>query len=260
MALIELTIDQRVAWLTLNNPQTHNALSLPLLEELESILDKLSTERSLCCLVIHGAGKSFCAGGDLAGFKADLERESSAFINRLEYAQVVLNKVETFPAPTIAAVHGYAIAGGLELILCCDLVIAARSARIGDGHAKYGIIPAAGSSARLHRKLPPNRANYLLYSAAVVEAERLESWGLINEVVSEDTLFSVTREHANAMAQHSPLGLRTIKQLLTRNEQRPPLRALENEIRTFEQYKHSHDFREGLQAFEDKRPPVFLGH
>lgn len=260
MALIELSTEQRVAWITLNNPEAHNALSLPLLKELESALDGAAAQNDLSCLVIHGAGKSFCAGGDLAGFKADLDRGCSAFIRRLEYAQVVLNKIETFPAPTLAAVHGYAIAGGLELMLCCDLVIASRTSRIGDGHARYGIIPAAGSSARLHRKLPPNRANYLLYSAALVEAERLASWGLINEIADDENLMLVAKEHAETIACHSPLGLRTIKQLLTQNEQRPPTHALQNEIKAFEQYQHSHDFREGLKAFDEKRRPVFRGH
>lgn len=259
MSLIHVKVEGRVAWLSLNNPGMHNALTLPLLKELETHLDELSTRPDLCCLIIHGAGKSFCAGGDLAGFKADLESGSSALIERLEYGQRVLNKVETFPAPTIAAVHGYAIAGGLELILCCDMVIAARSARIGDGHAKYGIIPAAGSSVRLQRKIAPNHANYLLYTAALVEPERLEKWGLINEIADDEKLLSVAQGHAEKLSQNSPLGLKTIKQLLHRNDQRPALQALANELGSFKQYQHSHDFREGLQAFEEKRQPLFTG-
>ncbi|KRB85119.1 enoyl-CoA hydratase/isomerase family protein [Noviherbaspirillum sp. Root189] len=250
-----------VVCLTLNNPGNMNALSLPMLEALEGAIDTLYRDETTRCVVITGEGKAFCAGGDLRGFQADLaEPTTDRFLDRLRYAQVVFDKIEALPMPVIAAVNGYAIAGGLELILCCDMIVAAESARIGDGHARYGIIPAGGSTARLPRKISANRANYMLLTAELFPAQTLEQWGLVNCVVPDSELDSTVIKLSKSISAHSPLGLSVIKGLARTSMKTSAEDAARAEIAAFEEYATSHDFAEGLAAFAEKRKPAFNGH
>lgn len=249
-----------VVWLTLNTPDNMNALSWQMLEALESVVDGLYNDDKARCVVITGAGKAFCAGGDLRGFQADLaEPTTDRFLNRLRYAQDIFDKIEALPMPVIAAVNGYAIAGGLELVLCCDIVVAAESARIGDGHARYGIIPAGGSSARLPRKIAANRANFMLLTADILPAKTLEQWGLVNLVVADSELHDAVGKLSSSISSHSPLGLKVIKDLLRNSMKTSSADAAKAEMTAFERYATSHDFSEGLAAFAEKRKPVFEG-
>ena len=245
--LIDRETKDDVAWLTLNNPSSMNALSSAMLIELEDAVNDLHRDVTVRCVVIMGTGKAFCAGGDLLGFQADLaEPTTDKFLKRLRYAQQVFDRIEDLPMPVIAAVNGYAVAGGLELMLCCDMVVAAESARIGDGHARYGIIPAGGSSARLPRKIAANRANYMLLSAELLPAKTLELWGLVNLVVADSDLSDAVASLASSISRHSPLGLKVIKGLLRNSVKKSPEEAVQAEISAFEQYARSCDFAEGL--------------
>lgn len=249
-----------VAWITLDNPESMNALSGPMLEQLSAVVDRLHGDAEARCVVITGAGRAFCAGGDLLGFREDLAQPGTdRFLAKLSYAQDVFDKIEALPMPVIAAVNGYAIAGGLELILCCDMILAAESAKIGDGHARYGIIPGGGSSARLPRKIAANRANYMLLSAELLPAATLEQWGLVNMVVPDGELAQAAAQLAASVARHSPLGLRVIKDLLRNSLESTTAQAARAEITAFAGYARSADFAEGLAAFAEKRKPVFTG-
>ncbi len=249
-----------IIWLTLDSPGNMNALSLTMLEALNAAIDSAYEDETARCVVITGTGKAFCAGGDLRGFQADLaEPTTDRFLHRLRYAQVVFDKIERLPMPVIAAVNGYAIAGGLELILCCDMIVAAESAMIGDGHAKYGIIPAGGSSARLPRKISANRANFMLLAAELLPAKTLEQWGLVNAVVPDAELQDAVTKLSDSIAAHSPLGLKIIKSLVQESTKIPVEDAARAEITAFEKYAESHDFSEGLAAFIEKRKPAFIG-
>jgi len=259
-ALIGRERKDDIVWLTLNSPGSMNALSVPMLEQLDAAVRDLHADATVRCVGITGAGKAFCAGGDLLGFQADLAQPTvEPLLHRLRFAQAVFDRIEALPMPVIAAVNGYAIAGGLELLLCCDMVIAAESARIGDGHARYGIIPAGGSSARLPRKIAANRANYMLLSAELLPAKTLEDWGLVNRVVPDGDLAAAADGLARSIAQHSPLGLKVIKGLLANSPKTSAADAARAEITAFGPYARSHDFEEGLRAFVEKRRPVFTG-
>lgn len=259
--LLKVERKEEVVWLTLNSPDNMNALSLEMLSELEAAVDSLHADNSVRCVVLTGEGKAFSAGGDLRGFQSDLaDHNTGRLIQRLQYAQDVFAKVETLPMPVVAAVHGYAIAGGLELLLCCDIIVAAQSARIGDGHARYGVIPAGGSSARLPRKIAANRANEMLLTAELYPASVLEQWGLVNHVVPDTELLARVVELAGKISSHSPLGLKVIKELALGSLRITPEEAARAEIKAFETYAVSADFAEGLAAFVEKRKPLFTGN
>lgn len=259
-AYVTVEIREHTAWLTLNRPASMNALSLDMLKKLARAVAEIRDADGVRVVVISGAGKSFCAGGDLLGFKTDVDAgDTDALIDKLAYAQGVFDAIEALPMPVIAAVHGYVIAGGLELILCCDIVIAAESARIADGHTRYGIIPAGGSTARLPRKISANHANFLLLTAEQVSATTLAQWGLINEVVADNALMDRAGQIAGQIASYSPLGIGHIKKLTQESLQTAKQTAIKAEIDAFGQYAHSRDFAEGLAAFAEKRRPTFLG-
>lgn len=249
-----------VARLTLNRPDAMNALSADVSDGLRSALDRIETDDSVRVVVLTGTGKAFCAGGDLKAFRETLGAGNrEAFIRNLRRGQAMMRRFEMLPMPVIAAVNGVAVAGGLELILCCDIVLAAESARIGDGHANFGIIPGAGSSIRLPRKVPVNVAKEMLFSGELKPAAELARWGLVNQVVPDDELDAAVNKLVTRMARNSPLGLSWMKKLVNDGLEQPLDPALRSEINAFESYAASDDILEGLAAFGEKRAPRFTG-
>jgi enoyl-CoA hydratase len=165
--------------------------------------------------------------------------------------------VERLPFPVLAAVNGIAVAGGLELILCCDFVLASDSAMIGDGHAKYAIVPTAGSSVRLFTKIAANRAFHLLFGAELLPATKLMEWGLVNEVVAGDRLLERAREIAHHYCRQSPQVLRHIKALAHASFEARIEDGLRLELQAFQAHLQSRDLAEGLTAFREKRKPNY---
>ena len=172
-----------IAVITLNRPNALNALSTSVMRALDSVLNQLAADRMLRVVVVTAHGRAFSAGGDLLEFGEQLQSDPRELIETLAFNQRVFAKLESLPVPVIGAVNGTAVAGGLELLLCCDVLVASEDAKIGDGHAKYGVVPAGGATVRLFRKIPVNRAMQLFFSARLFSAHELSGWGLINEVV-----------------------------------------------------------------------------
>ncbi len=255
-----LEVGGATAWVTLNRPETMNAMSAAIADGLGEAINAIERDECVRVVVITGSGRAFSSGGDLKSFREAVASGSFAsFVDRLAASQTLFRRIEQLPQPVIAAVNGYAVAGGLELILCCDLVVAAESARIGDGHAKYGVIPGAGSTARLPRKLPVNVANLLLLSGELWSARELMTHGLVNAVVPDDQLRACAAALAERLAQNSPLGLKWIKRLVNDGLEQPLDTAVRAELSAFERYAKSADFLEGLTAFAEKRAPRFTG-
>ncbi|MFP1683069.1 enoyl-CoA hydratase/isomerase family protein [Alloalcanivorax sp. C16-1] len=258
--LVRVDEQSGIARVVLNSPATLNALSIPLLKALDEAVDQLVDTDRLRCLILTGEGRAFCAGGDLAAFKSDIDAgQYHRFLARLECAQRVFNRIERLPVPVIGAVNGVAVAGGLELLLCCDILYAARSARIGDGHARYGVIPAGGASVRLPARIADGPAREMLLTGELYQADQLARWGLVNRVVPDSELEDAVLALARTLCRNSPAGLAHIKTLARENLQRSPEQGLRAEIDTFTRYARHPDFREGLAAFAEKRAPVFEG-
>jgi enoyl-CoA hydratase len=249
--MVTSEIEDGVAVLTLSRPDALNALSKDMMLSLDGALDEIIVDDRVRAVVVTGSGKAFCAGGDLREFSTLLDADPSSLLETLAFNQHVLEKLEAVPVPVIAAVNGDAVAGGLELVLCCDVVLAATSARLGDGHANYSIIPAGGSTVRLLRKIPPNVAMHLLFSAELYPARDFTTWGLVNKVVPDLDLPSEAASLARIYARHSRRVLTSIKQLTRRNGA-PVAELARLELEAFAEYLNHPDLANGLARFAER--------
>jgi enoyl-CoA hydratase len=240
MSTINFSVTKGIAEIQLNRPEALNSLTFDLLDELDAALEEVRADCSVKALVLSGAGRAFCTG---------------AFLYRLTH---VFCKVESLPVPTIAKIHGYALAGGLELTLCCDLAIAADSARIGDQHANVGLIAGAGGIPRLVRRIGKQRALSLLYTGAHVSGKEAAQLGIVLQSVPDDELASAVEELTGRLTTKSRTGLSYTKRVVEAGTDVPLATAL-NEERAglLEYFSSSPHPREGISAFLEKREPNF---
>jgi enoyl-CoA hydratase len=261
--LERLDLDGRgcAALLTLNRPDALNALSEEMLASLHAHVTVLDADPDIRVLLLTGAGRAFCAGGDLKSYR-DLQTDPVAFPQVMELAHDLFRALRHASKPVVCLVNGVSAAGGLELMLSSDLSYAARSARIGDGHLRWGQMGGGGSLALLPRAIGPARARELVFSARLLDAQAALDWGLVNRVVEDGALVEAGLELAREIAAVSPLAVANAKYALNLGlEQGTGVDAalmLEKE-RTAYYCLTSEDAREGLAAFSEKREPRFSG-
>lgn len=254
--LVEVRAD--AVWITLNRPTALNAITPDMVAGITAALTH-ADDPAIKAVVLMGTGRAFCAGADLKFVNSATQRDEAAAARFLDSVLDMMARLESCPRPVIAAVNGLALAGGLELVLCCDLVIAARSAKLGDAHANFGLLPGGGSSVRLPRKIGPTRAKYLLFTGDFVPANDLVACGLVNEVVDDAELRAAVERLVAKLGSKSSLVLRRMKALVADGLEQPKEVALRLELLASEVHVHSHDMKEGLAAFEEKRKPSFIG-
>ena len=257
---IALEKRDRIAWITLSRPRELNAMGPRMIAELSNALRDVADDPGTACVVVRGEGRAFCAGADLK-FVADLpgaEREV-ATMAFLREAGSMMSALEALPKPVVAMVNGVATAGGLELVLCCDLVVAAEGARLGDGHSNYGLLPGAGASIRLTRRIGLARAKYLFYTGELLTARELMDAGLVNAVVPETDLLGAVEALLAKLVVKSPLGLGWMKSLANGALEGSLDDGLARELSANAEYMASFDRNEGLAAFGARRAPAFLG-
>ncbi len=260
----DVLVERRGAalWLRLNRPERLNGLSPALVDGLDAGLDAAEADDDVRAVVVAAQGRMFCAGADLKYIQSlfsdpeDAAESQQGFLRRLGRT---FDRLEAFEKPVIAAVHGYALAGGLELVLCADLVIASRSAGFGDAHANFGLIPGGGGTVRLPRRVGQSRAKYLMYTGETLPAAELADTDLVTRLVDDDQLVAEVDRIVASIAAKSPLGLTRMKQLSDDALAAPVPVGLRREIEVSVLHVHSHDFREGLDAFNAKRRPEFTG-
>lgn len=256
MAAVELETRGAALWARLNRPEALNGINDEVVEGFQAACDRAESDDGVRVLVIAAEGRAFCAGADLKHVKSLGGEGQPGFLRRVGDA---IDRLEALPVPTIAAVQGMALAGGLETILCCDLVVAAESAKFGDAHANYGLLPGGGGSVRLPAKIGVTRAKHLMFTGLSVPARELEHSGLLNAVVADDELEATVQELADTIAQRSPIGVARMKQLVDDALESSKEVGLRTELAMSELHGHSHDFQEGLAAFNEKRAPQFIG-
>lgn len=238
--------------LTLNRPGRRNALNPALIEALDTALTDAENDPDTRCLVLTGAGKSFCAGADLQYFLSVAETPGGP-IEFLRRVSAVVTRLETSRLPVVAALHGHAVAGGLELALACDVVVAAETTLIGDGHIRNNLLPAAGSSVRLPRKVGDSMARWLALTGALVPAHRLAATGWLHAVVPVEDVHEYAHAAARELAEAAGPAQAAFKALLhtltTMNEKQ----GLERELDDFERHWKTDDVPAALTAFLQRR-------
>ncbi len=248
-----------LAVVTLNRPDKLNPIDWATIRALRAAADALETEPGLRAVIVTGAGNAFSAGGDLDGY-VDLYRDPPRFQAFLDDFFALLDRIERSSRIWIAAINGHCVAGGLELALACDIVIAAREAQIADGHLNFGQLPGAGGSQRLPRAIGALRAKRLILTGARIDGVEAERIGLASLTVPRAELMTATLQLAERMRDKSPLGLAEAKRLVNDGADLELAQALRMEIRRVHRYATtSHDATEGLMAFRDKRRPAFEG-
>lgn len=262
-----LEVEQRGhgLWLWLNRPAVLNSCIPEMLDAFDAAMAKALQDESIFCIVIAARGRAFCAGTDLNWVMSTLGDQApgtglrTAKQKLLSRFASTFNAIEAFPKPVIAAVQGIAVAGGLELVLCCDYVIAAQSARFGDGHTNYGLVPGAGGTIRLPRRVGQAKAKRMMFTGDILSAGELAHTDLIEAVVPDESLVSYVEAEVEKIAAKSPLILRVDKQLVNDGIQVSLDVALRMEKKECELVEQSFDEREGVAAFLEKRMPQFRG-
>ena len=200
-------VEGGIAHVVLNRPEKRNAIDQAMIDDLHRAMDALEADESVRVMVLSGAGgKALAAGADIAQLRERRAREALQIINAR-----LFQRVEDLPCPTIAAITGYALGGGCELAMSCDLRIAGRSAKLGQPEVALGIIPAAGGTQRLPRLVGLGRAKELIYTGRMVDAEEAERIGLVNRVVEDDQVLDAANEMAAQIAKQGGLAVRLAK-------------------------------------------------
>jgi enoyl-CoA hydratase len=249
----------QVATVTLNRPEQMNPLDWSTVKELGACMEALEDDPAIRAIVITGKGRAFSAGGDLKSY-LNLYKNQEAFHRFLRDLHAVLDRIERSARVVIAAVNGHCLAGGLELMLACDLVVASEDARIGDAHLNFGQVPGGGGSQRLPRAIGVLRAKQLFFTGDWISGREAERIGLVNRAVPAAELMMAVNDLAGKIVTKSPAGLRSIKYLVNQGMQGGLRAGLELELNYVHHYATStEDVMEGLLAFAEKRTPNFKG-
>lgn len=255
MKNVRVEMDAQVATLTIDRPEVRNALNLETVNEFHEVLRDLSADSAVGVLVITGAGdQAFVSGADINDIRARTRDDGLAAIN-----SSLFSAVEKFPWPTIAAVNGYALGGGCELALSCDIRIAADTARFGQPELNLGIIPAAGATQRLPRIVGLGHAKHLILTGEIIDAARALTIGLVTEVAPAAELMARARSLADRILRLGPLATRLAKLSLNASARVDLDSGLLIETLAQAICFDSDDKLEGTTAFLEKRKPRFRG-
>lgn len=251
MALLQYAVIGQVGLITINRPEALNAINRALLNELNEILDAVDLETTRC-LVITGAGeKAFVAGADIAEMCCMNESEARIFS---ETGNALFRKIETFPVPIIAAINGYALGGGNELALSCDIRICSENAVFGQPEADLGITPGFGGTQRLARVIgSTSKAKELLFTCRNIKAEEALQIGLVSTVYPQVDLLAEAIKMADRIAGHAPIAIRNIKKAVNEGLDMPIEDAIKHEVNLFGNCFTTEDQKEGMQAFLERR-------
>jgi methylglutaconyl-CoA hydratase len=254
---IHLSREAQVATITLNRPDKRNAISYELIDELLAALGEVAASSALI-LILTGAGKAFCSGMDLENLKGLLGRPPEQNLKDSESMARLFRCLYDFPKPTIAAVNGAAIAGGCGLATLCDFTLAAAEAKFGYTEARIGFVPAIVSTFLL-RQIGEKHARDLLLTGRIIGAEEAHRLGMVNEIVASEKLLDRARELAAQLIENSPVSLTCTKRLLSELARKELDAQLQSAVKENAAVRTTHDFREGISSFLEKRKPQWSG-
>jgi enoyl-CoA hydratase/carnithine racemase len=251
---IDYQVDGRIATFTINRPEAYNAVDIQTFKQLHKTMVAFRDNPDVWVGIITGAGeRAFCSGADIAELLPYMKKIRG---RPWELPDTPLRHLEVYK-PLIAAVNGFALGGGLEIVLICDIRIAAENARFGSPEVNLGLIPGWGATQRLPRSIPWAKAAEILFTGKPINAQEAYRIGLINEVVPRQELMPRARKWAEELCQVGPLALRAAKEAMIRGYSLPLNEGLKLEASLFENLLGTEDFIEGTGAFADKRKPNF---
>lgn len=246
-----------LVWLRIERPEVMNCLSFPTLRRFRTLLEELREDLSIRCILITGSGeKAFCAGADLKERKTMPADRVPHFVRNI---RALMDDVEAMPQPTVAVVNGFAFGGGTELMLACDLRVAAPEAKFGLTETTLAIIPGAGGTQRLPRLVGRSRAKDLILTGRRIDACEAERIGLVNRVAGDEGLEKAAVAVAESIASNGPVAVRAAKAAIDQGCELPMGEGLEVEASCYERVLDTQDRLEALAAFAEKRKPVFKG-
>lgn len=250
-----ITREDPIAVVQLNRPKVLNALSRTLMEELVEALESLDRDASVRCLILTGGEKAFAAGADIR------EMAESGPIEMLQRNTIALwDGIQKISKPIIAAVSGYALGGGCELALLCDMIVASDSARFAQPEINIGVIPGAGGTQRLARTLGKHRAMEFILTGRTMTAHEARDAGLVCRVVPPEACLDEAKKLATEICQRSPLAVKLAKEAILKAFEGSLREGLEFERKCFYLLFGSADQKEGMRAFLEKRKPDFKGN
>ncbi len=239
----------------LNRPDKMNAINLDMIKELTGVFKEMEVDRNVRCVIITGNGKYFCAGADIEGLmEIKTANDSRHFVTNY---QNLFKYISKFPKPTVAAIKGYALGGGLELAISCDLLIASKGTKLGVPEVKLGALPGGGGASRLPKLVGEKVAKEMLFSGEPLPAERMYNLGLVNIITENDDLDSTALKIGERLAALPFKAISEMKKL-TRHVQFQSLDdGMSMEVEVFEKLWGFSDFKEGVASFLGKRAPIF---
>ncbi len=256
MNVVTTDTDDAIAVITIDRPEARNALNLAVQQDIHDALVAFRNDDAIRCVIITGAGGVFCAGADIAGFD---ELRAAPLIGDHSPAARFWEELSSFPKPVIAAVEGYALGGGCEIALACDIVIAGDTARFGVPEVRLGVIPGAGGTQRLIRAVGKSTAMSMLLTGDFMAANDALRCGIVAKVVPAGEAAQAAHAMAGRIAANSPLAVRLAKDAALRTFESSLVQGLAHERRNFHVALASDDCHEGQAAFLTKRPPAFTG-
>ena len=256
MTYTKLIIERQdnICTVRINNPAALNALNTTVLEELDDAFAAIGRDDAVDVVVLTGEGRAFVAGADIAQMSAMNAAEGKAFG---ELGAAVFRRIELLPKPVIAAVNGFALGGGCELAMACDIRLASAKAKFGQPEVGLGITPGFSGTQRLPRLVGLGKAKELIYTAEVISADEAARIGLVNRVVPPEALMDEALALARKIASKAPLAVRYAKQAVNRGCETDIETAISIEADLFGLCFSTDDQKEGMRAFLDKRPPEF---
>ncbi|MFE3573224.1 enoyl-CoA hydratase [Lysinibacillus sp. NPDC059133] len=256
MEFLSWKAEDGVAIITIARPPA-NALSRGIIAEVNAVLDEVEHDDAVRVLVLHGEGRFFSAGADIKEFtEVDSGDEFSKLANN---GQQVFERVESFSKPIIAAIHGAALGGGLELAMSCHLRFVTESAKLGLPELQLGLIPGFGGTQRLPRYVGVAKAAEMMFTSEPISGTEAVQWGLANRAFTDEALLEETLKVAKKIAKKSPVALKAAIQTLQYAKHASFYEGIEAEAKSFGTVFVSEDAKEGIQAFIEKREPVFTG-
>jgi len=256
--LIQIETTDGVALLTLNHPPM-NLVSLDLTRQLSEALDRLAADKTVRTLILSGANptaRAFCAGSDVKEFP-DYMTPGSVLDKKLVFENETYDKLDDFPKPTIAAINGLAYGGGLELAVCCDILIAADTARLALPEIKLGIFPGTGGTHRVPRRVGAGRSKIMMFTGAPIDAKTALDWGLVETVVPAEEVLSTAMELARTIAAGPRDSLQLCKQAIDASLNQGREASIKHMLELSDQAFCSDECKEGVRAFLGKETPRF---